>query len=359
MKLHIHGQADLFNGWGLHTHEAVQYLRNRTELTFSAHHRDNLAGVGCWPPDGLGDAVLQITPPNCQPHRVGAVWWTMWESTRLPAMAVENLNTAGLVLVPNLWNARCFKDSGVTAPIHIARLGYNNRVFRWTPRRPLPLTFGVGGSIGGAGERKEVQKVVDAFHSTGLDAKLEVKIMPWDPIETHGDGRIQVIQEVWNDPNGMQRWYTGLNCFVTATRCEGVGLMPLQAMVNGADVIAPIHSGHGSYMTASNVWPLPHVAQPAGGGYSGEQYGVKTGDIAEAMVGMAKRHHDEWLLECVGLRSRKNSRSVEHLTWRSAMEWVWDLVREENLASRETSHESTHRPYHGDHTGESPVDSSH
>ena len=357
MKLHIHGQADLFNGWGLHTHEAVKYLRNRTELTFSSHHRDDMAGVGCWPLGGVADTVLQITPPDCQPHSHGAVWWTMWESTLLPAQAVENLNTASLVLVPNLWNARCFKASGVTALIHIARLGYDDHVFQWTPRRLLPLTFGAGGSISGAGERKEVQRVVDAFHATGLDAKLEVKTMPWDGVNTHGDSRIKVIQEVWSDPHWMQRWYGGLHCFVTATRCEGVGLMPLQAMVNGADVIAPIHSGHGSYMTDTTVWPLPHKAQPAGGGYGGMQYGVDTQSITDAMVGVAERHHREWLLESADLRSKHCSRSVGHLTWRGAMDEVWDLLKEgANLASMETACESTGRPCHDGHTGESQAD---
>ncbi len=360
MRLHIHGQADLFNGWGLHTHEAVKYLRNKAELTFSSHHSDSLAGDWDWPPDGAGDHVLQITPPDCQPHSPGAVWWTMWESTLLPDQAVKNLNTAAMVLVPNLWNAQCFRASGVVVPIHIARLGYCSDTFQWTPRRLLPLTFGTGGSIGGAGERKEVQRVVDAFHATDLNGRLEVKIMPWDGVNTHGDARIQVIQELWNHPNSMQRWYSGLHCFVTATRCEGVGLMPLQAMVNGADVIAPIHSGHGSYMTDANVWQLPHVGIEARGGYSGVQYWVETRDITTAMVGVAEQHHNEWLLESAYLRSKHCSMGVSHLTWRSAMIGVWDLLRERaNLASMGTACGPADRPCHDDHIGESPMDKNH
>ena len=87
------------------------------------------------------------------------------------------------------------------------------------------------------------------------------------------------------------------------------------------------------------------------------QYGVDTHSICDAMVGVAERHHSEWLLESADLRSKHSSMSVSHLTWRAAMDEVWDLLKEvANLASMGTSCESTGRPCHDGHTGESQAD---
>lgn len=329
MRIHIHGQADRFNGWGLHTSQAVRYFQKKAVVTFTHQSKDTLAGEDSLPYGSMegADAVLQILPVD-SPVIEGSIVWTMHEASRIPSQCAQELNKAKAVLVPNVWNARGFRESGVTCPIYIARLGYDYLVFRFSPKTSGTLTFGTGGSIYGAGERKEVQKVVDAFHHTDLDAKLEVKIFPWDRINTHGDHRIGIIAEVWPEAQRLMDWYGSLHCFVTATRGEGFGLMPLQSLVCGVDVIAPIYGGHSVYMTTENVHPLPFSLVPAHGAYDvGWQCQVDSSRISEAMTTVARTYQDESKDDRL-IRTMAQSRSVSHLTWTSAMNEVWSLIRE-------------------------------
>lgn len=329
MRIHIHGQADRFNGWGLHTSQAVRYFQKKATVTFTHQSKDTLAGEDSLPYGSMegADAVLQILPVD-NPVIEGSIVWTMHEASHIPSQCAQELNKAKAVLVPNVWNARGFRESGVTCPIYIARLGYDYLVFRFSPKTSGTLTFGTGGSMSGAGERKEVQKVVDAFHSTRLNAKLMVKIFPWDVVNTHGDYRIHVTREVWPETDRLNGWYRSLDCFVTASRGEGFGLMPLQSLICGLDVIAPIYGGHSVYMTPDIVHPLPYTIGPARGTYGvGEQCFVEMSDIAEAMNLVAQKHRVESKEEKL-IRTMDQSMAVSHLTWSSAMHEVWSLMRE-------------------------------
>lgn len=329
MRVHIHGQADRFNGWGLHTLQAVRYLQKRAQVTFTHQSKDPLCGEDHLPYGSMegADAILQILPVD-NPVIEGSIVWTMHEASLIPTQCASELNKARAVLVPTVWNAVGFRESGVRCPIYIARLGYDHLVFRFSSKTRGTLTFGTGGSISSAGERKEVQKVVDAFHVTRLNAKLSVKIFPWDRVDTYGDYRIQVVNELWREPDRLNSWYRSLDCFVTATRGEGFGLMPLQSLICGVDVIAPIYSGHSVYMTPDIVCPLPYMVGPASGIYSvGNQCYVKTSDITEAMNLVAQRHRVE-SKEAKNIRTMDQSLAVSHLTWSGAMHEVWSLLRE-------------------------------
>jgi hypothetical protein len=273
------------------------------------------------------DAVLQILPVDS--HVIdGSIVWTMHEASLIPFQWANELNKAKAVLVPTVWNAVGFRESGVRCPIYIARLGYDHLVFRYRPKIGGTMTFGTGGSISGAGERKEVQRVVDAFRATDTNSVLLVKVFPWDAVTTHGDPRIHVTREVWPETERISHWYQSLDCFITATRGEGFGLMPLQSLVCGVDVIAPIYGGHRAYMTPDTVHPLPYKVGPASGIYTvGDQCFVETSDITKAINIVAQKHkvesNDNRLI-----RTMAQSVSVSHLTWGSAMDEVWSIINE-------------------------------
>ena len=329
MHVHIHGQADRFNGWGLHTLQAIRHLQKRAQVTFTHQSKDTLAGEDTLPYGSMegADAILQILPMD-NPVIEGSIVWTMHEASLIPPHCARELNKAKAVLVPTVWNAVGFRESGVQCPIHIARLGYDPLVFGYGLKTNSVLTFGAGGSISGAGERKEVQRVVDAFHATALQARLSVKVFPWDVVSTHSDLRIQLVQDVWPEPDRLNEWYRSLDCFVTASRGEGFGLMPLQALVCGVDVIAPIYSGHRVYMTPNIVQSLPYRVGPAKGLYSvGDQCFVEVSDISNAIALVAQRYQVESEDRRL-TRTIAQSQAVSHLTWKAAMDGVWSTLME-------------------------------
>jgi len=329
-RIHVYGQADNFNGWGLHTSQAVNILGKRASVSFSHHTSDLYGGPVAHPyshrPDG--SCVLQISPITTDVID-GAIVWTMHESSHILPECVSYLQKAKAILVPSMWNLHGFVQSGVTRPIYLARLGFDETIFQFEPKFKRDVyTFGAGGSISGAGQRKEVQKIVDAFHKLDLSwARLSLKLMPWDNINTYADPRIDVYKEVWSD-QWVAKWYHTLDCFVSASRGEGVGLMPLQAMVCGCDVMAPLYGGHLSYMHKSHVYDLPFGIIEASGFYiSGQQCYIQLNDITNTMNRVARfsrGESDESRLQ----RSQKRSKELSHMTWTNSVHNVLDIINE-------------------------------
>ena len=330
LKIHIHGQADKFNGWGLHTTQAVNVLSKSASVTFSHHTEDNLGGQVCHPYGKAkdSDCVLQISPVDVEVIE-NAIVWTMHEASHISPRCVSLLQKSRAILVPSMWNMVGFKQSGVTKPIFIARLGYDDSIFKFEPRTKKDVfTFGVGGSISGAGERKEVQKVIDAFHELPHSwGRLSIKIMPWDKINTHDDSRITVFKEIWPD-HWMAQWYHSIDCFVSASRGEGVGLMPLQAMVCGCEVVAPLYGGHLSYMQSHHVWNVPFSIVEADSFYiHGQQCRIAVSSLIKTMqdvVSFVQVEPEDKRLE----RSKRRSEQLSHFTWHNSVSNVLDLIRE-------------------------------
>jgi hypothetical protein len=82
---------------------------------------------------------LAIAPPHLlRRYRPDArtAAFTMWETDTLPADGVKQLNRCGLVIVPSMWGARCFRANGVTVPISVVPLGYEPTVFGIQPLPP-------------------------------------------------------------------------------------------------------------------------------------------------------------------------------------------------------------------------------
>lgn len=219
--------------------------------------------------------VLQIANPHVPPIADRrTVTLSMWESSRIPFPHVAALNQAERVLVPCAWNAEVFRASGVTVPVHVVPLGIDTEVYtpRQTPRTPGPLVFGCAGRIQHGGTRKGLQDVVSAFlraFPRGADVRLRVKCWPDDPpLATGNDPRVEIEREPLTAEQ-LADWYRSLDVFVSASRAEGFGLQPLQAMACGVPVLAGWHTGHAEYLDASCAWELPCRPEPAEGVYAG------------------------------------------------------------------------------------------
>jgi glycosyltransferase involved in cell wall biosynthesis len=257
----------------------------------------------------------------------GSVVIAMWEATRLRPGGVQNLNTFACVVVPCEANARWFRSSGVTVPIRVVPLGIDPGIYHPTtesrilpPRRqeeeetpererenrekrnqrvqilslPLslsgvlspdlgvlavksprpPFRVGCAGRVGEwVGNRKGLDLVaacfLDAFpdaEGEGEDARLEIKVYPDCKIAELGHPRITLVKEALSD-EGLADWYRSLDLFCSASRGEGWGLQPHQAMACGTPVAAPIWGGHSAYMTPESSYPLAFEEQLAGRPY--------------------------------------------------------------------------------------------
>lgn len=177
-------------------------------------------------------------------------WWkgqhrvlfTMWETDTLPPSFWRWLPQYDQVLVPCQHNVELFSryHSNVT---HVP-LGVDTNFWK-----PLPKTsnqnvyrFHAGGSLWG---RKGLDIVVKAFNSLKLpDAELHIKAAPHarDVPKTHLGPNIYLHRQ-WMDLETQRDWFLQADCFIAASRGEGFGLMPLQAIALGIPNIVSDSSG--------------------------------------------------------------------------------------------------------------------
>lgn len=185
---------------------------------------------------------------------------TMWETTVLPEKFSRYCEQFDQIIVPCQHNKELFSeynDNTVVVP-----LGVDTSL--WKPgRRPKnsQITFLAGGSHW---LRKGLDKVVEAFVKwDNPDARLILKCTPATiggvPPITHPN--IEVIV-AWMDLQEEVDLYRSADCFVAASRGEGWGLMPLQAMCLGLPTIMTATSGHkefsayASWLVETNSIPV-------------------------------------------------------------------------------------------------------
>lgn len=182
-------------------------------------------------------------------------WWegqntavfTMWETSVVPALFRRLLPMFNRVIVPCDWNKELF--DGLHPDIQVVPLGIDTQL--WYPqhaRKSGPFRFMTGGS---GWKRKGIEQVIQAFKDAGLpDSELVIKCPPDiydDPFhgatpQTFGDNILFIRQAL--RPDEERDLHDTADCFVSGSRGEGFGLIPLQQLSLGNMVIAPAHTGH-------------------------------------------------------------------------------------------------------------------
>jgi len=237
-----------------------------------------------------GEWELLIHHPNFVPTPgKKTAYVTMNESTRLNPLSVHLLNQAAVVIVPSEFCAVTFSASGVTAPIRVVPLGFDPKIYRW---RPMPdgggVVFGTAGSVAGGESRKGLGEVVTAFRKAfpldkGLKVRLKIKCHPDRETDVWtDDDRIELTAEHLSD-TALAEWYASLTCFVSVSKGEGFGLMPLQAMACGRPVISPKFGGVSEYFKEDRGYVMPHTLVAAPPPYCGHWCHVKETDLIAEM----------------------------------------------------------------------------
>lgn len=343
----VRGVLDSHNGYGLLALRLVEGLRLRgVPVAFHAvlggEGHETYGGAPVYPLTRYdappGAAILTVFNPD-QPVVAGerTAFFTMWETTRLRASQVANLNRAQVVVVPCRWCRDNFAAQGVSAPIRVVPLGWTSADgygHSSGEREDPPGTFRVGmaGRLGhgadapGAGGRKGIQEGIAAFRAAFPDdptALLEVKVHPEDLRLVHDDPdpRIRLIGEEW-PPARLAGWYRTLDLLLVPSKGEGWGLHTLQAMACGVPAAAAVWSGTADFLDGRCGYPLDHDVTPVPEASYYKGLGAWCEPRHRSMVAtlLAARHDPE-------ARRAKGAHAA-----RMARNYTWDRCARETLA---------------------------
>lgn len=282
-RLSFVGPVNTFTGYGLHALQIIRDLEKNNGLYVSVRPTQLTEAFGATVPVDVRERIvngpqpeeweLLLHPPNLLPTPgKKTAYFTMWESTRLPAVGVKFLNQAKVVIVPCQWNASCFSASGVDAPIRVVPLGINDKVFKYRPMNMDGKTvFGAAGRMAHGGVRKGINEVITLFQKAfpdNDDVVLRVKCFPDCDVSKVADPRIEIIQQYLTEQE-MADWYASLTCFVSAAKAEGWGLMQHQAMATGRPVIGVNFGGVAEFFGPHNGYAVEHKLVPAVAHYRG------------------------------------------------------------------------------------------
>jgi len=206
-------------------------------------------------------------PSYCPAGKKRLVYNTMWESTRLHKESVLNLNQADVIVVPSDFNLCMFNAQGIRRTMTKVPMGIDTDIFHYRPQKQgSEFVFGVAGRTAAGGCRKGFEDVLvawkKAFPKKVKDVRLQIKCFPDDPEIKVDDDRIQFIRQFWTRKD-LANWYAGLDCFASASKGEGWGLMQHEAMATGRPVIAVPFGGITEFYDESVGYPVDFDLRPA------------------------------------------------------------------------------------------------
>lgn len=186
--------------------------------------------------------------------------YTMWETTELPEKYYRYLETYDQVIVPCEHNRELF--SKYAPNVSVVPLGVNVDYWKPTPRPANSrFRFHAGGSMW---LRKGLDVVVEAFEKAGVDAELHIKVPMKRFVPNREWPSNIIIHTGWMSKQEQFDWFNQADCFIAASRGEGFGLMPLQAMAMGIPTIVTPTSGQAQFADLASV-VVPVTSQNCSG----------------------------------------------------------------------------------------------
>jgi glycosyltransferase involved in cell wall biosynthesis len=268
--------------------------------------------------DGRVDPVIVFGAP---PNHVRKYWqgqrtinFTMWETTVIPAAFRCTLDVFDTILVPSEQNAQMFGE--YHPDVRYVPLGVDTDVWRPTPRKGGTFTFlSMSNSA-----RKGNDLLPKAFERVFGDGGNRVQMVILDPRRRlqPQPGVILVNSMVSEDE--LLAHYGAAHCYVSASRGEGFGLQPLQAMAQGCPTI--LSDAHGQHQFAHLGVPVPCGFSPSYGFVHGEAGDWWEPDFDALCAAMADVH-DNYADHLQ--RAEANAAVVRD-------EWNWTLATEKLLA---------------------------
>ena len=167
---------------------------------------------------------------------------TMWETNWLPPEFSDYLNKFETVTVPSLHNWEIF--SQFHNNVHVIPLGVDRTIWYPQPHEPnKKFKLLCGGS---EWYRKGLDVVLEVFNKLQLpDAELHIKIVPphlFAPKDLEYPNVI--VHRQWMTVEEERNLVSSADAFISISRGEGFGLMPLQAISAGVPTILSDAHGH-------------------------------------------------------------------------------------------------------------------
>lgn len=234
---------------------------------------------------------------------------TMYESSRLPATWVEQLNRTKAVIVPSRFVERACRDSGVNVPVEVVPEGVDPDVYHYIerPERPGLTTL----IVGPMDDRKNLLQAIAAWKEAfdnDEEARLIIKTQYLHRNFTPNDHRIRYVEKV-EPTRGIGHWYAQADVLL-ALGNEGFGLPLVEGMATGLPVIALDAEGQADICADAPQYVLPVKAAgmtPHNSALSGRSGFRSLPDVAQAAA------HLRWVR-----RHRQEARAMG----RAASEWV-------------------------------------
>lgn len=231
-------------------------------------------------------ALWLSTPPHMDGRWEGQCQaiFTMWEYTEMPAGFRENIRKADKVLVPSRQNLELFRRFHPN--VEYVPLGIDQEKWKPTKRQEPGREFRF--LTAGTGKRKNCELVDKAFRRVFNGYKVPVgrpipKLIVRAKSAMPGQN-VQIITCPLSDEDELAL-YENAHCFVSASRGEGWGLMPNQALAQGLPTIVPDAHGHEAF--AQFGIPIEATPVPCGHatfwGDSGEWWEPNLDQMCEAM----------------------------------------------------------------------------
>jgi len=245
--------------------------------------------------------------------------YSMWESTRVPAQHVEEINcSVAMQYVPCRQNLESFRECGVRVPTRVLHHGVDSNRFPYLPRcRRDHFTFGTFGDLS---RRKGIDVLVSAFRDEfRRDEPVRLLLKSSTPLRAGaGDPRISTISGFLDQPRLLDL-LRELDAFVLPSRGEGFGLCGLEAMATGLPVIATAWSGPAEYLDPADSFPLDYRLVEAGGVESNHvrYHGLWAEPDVEHL-----RHLMRWLFDHPTTAAERGKLAAQRV--RTA--WGWDRV---------------------------------
>lgn len=334
------GRAGNAYGYGRVYRSLLKYFESRPDRVRLVERKNDADIQVCWAqPFREWESIPYF---KLDRHPVQVIY-TTWEETRLPQGWVEELNKVKAVFTTSRFCLQMVQDNGVGVPLYrvphaveveqfpfMPRDWSGSRSVWWPDKKFVFLWQAMHPK-----DRRNRELAQAAFYDLKLDDAWFLQ--KWYPLVS------AEVPPLRNDrthetfmgnfmPDKLYRQMLGLcHCFVSPTRGEGFGLMPLEAASTGMVSLATNWSGTTDYLDDAHFRPLKYsLSKP------GESYVMSSPDNDVRVDGLSQ----DALVDYEDLKSAMlwvyENREVAAEMGKKASDyvrenWTWDKAGEQFL----------------------------